>query len=127
MGGSVYKIGIIETNTRFLWMAMASTKKVDGVLDQRLKDDIPWMRAQRGLKGFKFQTDNGEFNNKTCKDLVAASRGKLITNCPYSPETISIIERCWRTIGEMATMMLLLCGLAENFWEEATVYVVDIF
>ena len=63
---------------------MASTKKVDGVLDQCLKDNIPWMRAQHGLKGFKFQTDNGEFNSKAYKDLVAASGGKLITNCPYS-------------------------------------------
>ena len=52
--GSVYKIGIIEAKTRFLWMTMAATKKVDGVLDQWLMDTIPWMRAQHGLKGFKF-------------------------------------------------------------------------
>ena len=69
-----------------------------------MKDNIPWMRAQHGLKGFKFQTDNGEFNSKACKDLVAASGGKLITNCPYSPETMSIIERSWRTIREMASV-----------------------
>ena len=53
----VYKIGIIEAKTRFFRMTMASSKKVDGVLDQWLKDNIPWMRAQHGLKGFKFQTD----------------------------------------------------------------------
>ena len=65
------------------------------------------MRAQHGLKSFKFQTDNGDFNSKACKDLVAAFGGKLITNCLYSPETISIIERSYRTMGEMATVMLL--------------------
>ena len=56
------------------------------------KDTFPWMRAQHGLKGVKFQTDNGEFNSKACKDLVARHEGKLITNCPNSPETMSIIE-----------------------------------
>ena len=76
--GSVYKICIIESKTRFLWMTMASTKKVDGVLDQWLKDNIPGMRAQHGLNGFKFQTDNEEFNSKAYKDLVAASGGKQI-------------------------------------------------
>ena len=103
---------------------MASTKKVDGVLDQWFKDNIPWMRAQHGVKGFKFQ-NIGELNSKACKDLVAASVGKLITNCPHSPETMSIIERSWRTIGEVATVMLLPCGLAENFCEEATLYAGD--
>ena len=89
--GSIYKIGIIEAKT------MTSSKKVDGLLDQCLKDNIPWMRAQHDLKGFKFQADNGEFNSKACKDQVAAFGGTLITNCPYSPETMSIIERSWRT------------------------------
>ena len=91
--GSVYKIGIIEANTRFLWITMAASKKVDGVLDLWLKDNIPGMRAQLWLKGFKFQTDNGEFKSKACKDLVPSHRGKLITNCPYSPETMLTIER----------------------------------
>ena len=36
--GSIYKIGIIEAKTRFLWTTMAATKKVDGVLDPWLKD-----------------------------------------------------------------------------------------
>ena len=70
--GSVHKIGIIEAKTRFLWTTMASTEKVDGVLDQGLEDNIPLMRAKNGLKGFKFQTVNGEFNSKACKDLAAA-------------------------------------------------------
>ena len=35
-------------------MTIAATKAVDGVLAQWLKDNIPWMRAQHGLKGFKF-------------------------------------------------------------------------
>ena len=90
-----------------------------------------WMGAEsashHGLKRFKFQTDNGEFNNKACRDLVAASVKVLITNCPYAPETMSIIRRSWRTIGVMATVMLLRCWLTKNFWEEAIAYAVDIY
>ena len=41
--GSVYKIGVIEARTRFLWMAMDVTKKVDRVLEQWLKDMIHWI------------------------------------------------------------------------------------
>ena len=40
---------------------------------------------------------------------------------------MSVFERSWRTIGEFATVMLLHCGLAKNLWEEATLYVVDIY
>ena len=70
--GSVFKVGIIKAKTRFVWMTMASTKKLDGILDQWLKDVIPWMRVQHGLKRFMFQMDNGEFNSKACNYLVAA-------------------------------------------------------
>ena len=69
LDGSVYKIGIIEAKTRFIWMTMADSKKVDGMLEQWLKDTT-WMRAQHGLKAFQFQTDNGEFASKKCRDLL---------------------------------------------------------
>ena len=84
------------------------------------------MRAHNALLGFMFQTDNGEFNSKACRYLVAASGGKLITNCLSSPETMSIIERSWRTIGQTAIVMLLHCGMAEHLWEVANLYAVDI-
>ena len=70
------------------------------------------MGAQHGLKGFKFKINNDEFNSKSCKESVAASGEFLITNCSYSAETMSIVERYWRTIREMATATLLHCGLA---------------
>ena len=97
----MYKIGIIEAKTRFFWMTMTSSKNVDGVLELLLKDNFPWMRAQHGLKGFKFQADNGETDRNVCKALVAALGGILITNCPYSPETMPIIERSWGIFGEI--------------------------
>ena len=53
--GSVYKIGIIEATTRYIWMTMTETKTVDGMLEQRLKDTILWMRAQHGLQHFSFR------------------------------------------------------------------------
>ena len=49
--GSVNKIGIIKAKTRFLWMTLAASEKADGALDQWVKDEIPWMRAQHGLWG----------------------------------------------------------------------------
>ena len=70
---------------------------------------------KHGLKGFKFQTDNGVFNSKVCKNLVATHGGKLITNCLNSLETMPTIKRSWRPIGEMAAVMQLHCGIAEHF------------
>ena len=50
----------------------------------------------------------------------------MTTNYSYETEKMFIIERSWRTIGEMAMVMLLHCGVAENLLEEATLYTVDI-
>ena len=40
---------------------------------------------------------------------------------------MAIIERSWRTIGEMASVMLLNADLGEELWEEATNYAVNIY
>ena len=48
-------------------------------------------------------------------DAIELSVGHLITCAPYSPEIISIIERSWRTIGEMESTMLLHAGRGEGF------------
>ena len=50
------------------------------VLEYWLKGIIPRTRMQHDLKGFEFQCDNGEFNSKACRDLIADSGGVLITN-----------------------------------------------
>ena len=41
-------------------------------------------------------------------------RGSTPYNLSYSPETMSIIERSWRMIGVMATMVLIHCGMMTN-------------
>ena len=69
------------------------------MLKQWLKKFIPWIMAPHGLKGFRIQTDIGEFNSKACRDLVAASAQSL--SGPEGP-------------------------LAVKFREEATLYTVDI-
>ena len=68
------------------------------------------------------QTVNDGFNN-----MAAKLGGVLNTNCPESPDTMSIMEWFWRTIGEMATVIQLYCGLTEKFWEEATLNAFDIY
>ena len=45
------------------------------------------------------QTENDEFNNKAYRVLMAKLEGVLATNCPYSPETMSIIERFGGLLG----------------------------
>ena len=67
------------------------------------------MRTQCDLKVFMFQTENDEFNNK-----IAKLGGVLNNNCPESPDTMSIVNWFWRTIGEMATVTLLLCELTDK-------------
>ena len=39
---NVYKIEIIEAKIWYIWVIMAETKKVDGMLEQWLKDTIPY-------------------------------------------------------------------------------------
>ena len=75
----------IEAKTWFLWMTMAVSMKVGGVLDQWLNDNIPWTRAQHGLKGFKFQTDRGEFSSEAYKDLVVSHGANSSPTVPTHP------------------------------------------
>ena len=65
--------------------------------------------------------------SRKCRDLVAEKGGTLLTCAPYSPETMPIIELSCRAIGDMTSKMLIHSGVAESFWEEATMYSVDIF
>ena len=85
------------------------------------------MGAHHELKAFQFQTDNGEFASRKCRDIVAERGGILVTNAPFFSVTMFIIERSWRIIGEKASGMLIHRGVVESFWEEATLYSVDIY
>ena len=102
---------------------MAETQTAEDMLEQWLKGTISWMRAQHGLKTFQFETDNVEFAIRKCQDLLVEKGGTVFTNAPCFPETISIIERSWSTIGEMTSMMLIQYGVAESlesFWQSPT-------
>ena len=39
--GSMYKIGIIEATSKYLWLVTSDSKKVNVVLDSWLKTNIP--------------------------------------------------------------------------------------
>ena len=73
------------------------------ILDKWIRSAIPVMRSVHGMVNYLFQTDNEEFKSERCRDAIELSVGRLITSATYSPETMSIIERSWRTIGEMAS------------------------
>ena len=59
--------------------------------------------------------------------MVQRAGGCFITNAPYTPESMALIERFWRTVHEMATVMLLRSGLGEAFWEDAVTFAVGVY
>ena len=69
---------------------------------------------------YQIQTEKREFKSEMCRDAIELSVGRLITSASYSPETMSVIERSCRIIGEMASTMLLHVELGVEFCEEAT-------
>ena len=52
--GSVYKIGIVEATSKYLWLFMSDSKKVNEMLDSWLKTNIPMFLATHGMVTFKF-------------------------------------------------------------------------
>ena len=80
-----------------------------------VEDKHPMFQAAHGMVTFKIQSDNGKFKSAKCRELIESCAGQLLTNAPYSPETMAIIERSWRTIEEMASVMPLNADLEEEF------------
>ena len=57
--------------------------------------------------------------SKMMKSLLAQYAIKQVFTSYNTPEQNALMERVWRTLGEMATCMLLEAELPETFWEEA--------
>ena len=60
--------------------------------------------------------DSGEAKSKHMKILLASYAIKQIFTSYNTPEQNAIMERVWRTLGEMATCMLLDAELPETFF-----------
>ena len=61
------------------------------------------------------------------RKILAQHAIKQVFTSYNTPEQNAVIERVWRTLGEMATCMLLDADLPETYWEEARRYSVFIY
>ena len=59
--------------------------------------------------------DSGEAKSNKMKVLLAQKAIKQVFTSFNTPEQNTIMERVWRTLGEMATCMLLDAGLPETY------------
>ena len=88
-----------------------------------MKQEILRLKARTSeIKDFTIWSDVGEATKHSISDLVNLHGGKMYHSCAYTPETMAVIERLWRTMTEMSSVMLLSSGLSEPFWEDATRY-----
>ena len=68
--------------------------------------------------------DSGEAKSNKMKVLLAQKAIKQVFTSYNTPEQNAIMDRVWRTLGELATCMLLDAGLPETYWQEARQYAV---
>ena len=59
--------------------------------------------------------DSSEAKSKMMKSLLAQYAIKQVFTSYNTPEKNALMERVWRTLGEMATRMLLDAELPETF------------
>ena len=104
-------------------MTLAASIKVDGIFEQWLKDVIPWMRAQYGLKAFQIQTDNREFASRRCRDLAVAQGSSYILLVGDDIDHRKLLACNWRNgIGDVDQQWS--CRV---IWEQVKKYSVDIY
>ena len=80
--GSVYKIWIIFTATKYLWMYMSPSKKIRDILNKWIRSATPVMRYVQGMVSYWFQTDDGEFRARGIGMLLLDLWVVLLLVCP---------------------------------------------
>lgn len=85
-----------------------------------IKEYVKWVKNLFGRKPRVVRSDGGgEFVNKELRDFYKAEGIQQQFTTPYSPQQNGVAERKNRSLGEMATGMLVDAGLEKRFWGEA--------
>jgi len=74
---------------------------------------------KQDLEYIFLNTDIGEYTSNSTINFLKGVGIELTATCPYAYEKHMVIERIWRTIGELAIAMLLTSSLSEIFWDDA--------
>jgi hypothetical protein len=104
---AVYAIGFIEARSRrFVLYHRKQKSDIYECLQLLYETHIAPLVA-KGLGKFVIQSDNGEFKSDKVQQYLHSVNGERRTVCAYTPELMSVIERLWGTLHQMATAMLL--------------------
>ena len=83
-------------------------------LEKFLADTAPYGKVKR------FRCDNGtEFTSSQFTSILLKNQIKQEFSAPYSPHQNGTVERCWRSLFEMARCLLLEAKLPKNLWTYA--------
>ena len=126
---NIYQFGIIEYNSRYVWSYFGTRKdQVYAIFQYWLDTEFTQLRSLNPEIGqVTLVGDSGEAKSKNMKSLLVNYAIKQIFTSYNTPEQNALMERVWRTLGEMATCMLLDAELPETFWEEARRYATFIY
>ena len=129
MYNNIYMFGIIEYNSRYVWPFFGKNKSdVYAIFKYWLENEFTQIRALNSQLGqVTLVGDSGEAKSDNMRKILAQHAIKQVFTSYNTPEQNAVIERVWRTLGEMATCMLLDADLPETYWEEARRYSVFIY
>ena len=126
--GSVFIYGIIEYNSKRVWLFCRNNKKVFTCIKDFLASEIVRLRAANPSLGpITFVMDNGETKSIDIENLMKQYNILQVYTTYNTPEYNAIMERFWRTLSQMATAILLRSNLPDAFWEDAVMCALYIY
>lgn len=115
--GNRYVMTITDDYSRFTVTYLLRNKSEAA---DNIKDYVRWVENVFGRKPRVVRSDGGgEFLNNELRGFYKAEGIQLQYTTAYSPQQNGVAERKNRSLGEMATCMLVDAGLEKRFWGEA--------
>lgn len=115
--GNRYALTITDDFSRFTVTYLLRHKSEAAA---HIKEYVKWVENLFGRKPCVVRSDGGgEFVNKELRHFYKAEGIRPQFTTPYSPQQNGVAERKNRSLGEMATSMLVDAGLEKRFWGEA--------
>jgi uncharacterized protein involved in tolerance to divalent cations len=124
--GCQWVIGFVDVTSRYRWLYFTNTKCAADVVKKWLNDVIPYCKSEHNMTSFTLQTDGGEMQSDVIRAMVKEHAGELVMGTPYTPELQAFIERSWRVLKEIATVMMHTHNLPEHHWQDAWKYALSV-